>query len=127
CAGSGTRRRPRPPRARSTASSRPVNPRCPGGESCAEVSLLGLMRPDLRWSCLCFLSRDRRGAIESSLACTQAEPLQPANNERGLCHGGRVVEHSGQLRMIFLGRTLESRADDLVTRFVVVPPGALEV
>jgi uridine kinase len=29
--------------------------------------------------------------------------------------------------MVFLRRTLESRADDLVTRFVVVPPGTFEI
>ncbi len=44
-----------------------------------------------------------------------------------MIHGSWVVEHGGQLRMVILGRTLESRVDDLVTRFVVVPPGALEV
>ncbi len=44
-----------------------------------------------------------------------------------MVHRGRVVEHGGQFRMIFLGRTLEARADHLVARFVDVPPGALEI
>jgi len=38
-----------------------------------------------------------------------------------------VFEHNGQFRIIFVRRTLESRADDLVTRFIVVPPRPFEI
>jgi len=67
------------------------------------------------------------GRTVTQFACSQTEPLETTHHERVVVHRGRIVEHGGQLCMIFVRGALEARADHVITRIVVFPPRTFEI